>query len=249
MTIKQQIKKLARIFGVEIRKVQKVDNSVPDASYYCPYFSPWHGYGNFKSYFELIRPFTIVSADRCYVLYSLALQARQLNGEWYECGVYKGGTAMLLANVLTNGKQANKQNRLHLFDTFEGMPDTDPDKDFHRRGDFIDTSFEEVQARLNAVVPDPGAIVFHKGFIPLTFQNLEAHRIAFAYIDVDIYKSVLDCCSFIYPRLQAGGFMVFDDYGMPSCPGARKAIDEFFLDKPEVPLVLHTGQAIVFKGP
>jgi O-methyltransferase len=60
---------------------------------------------------------------------------------------------------------------------------------------------------------------------------------------------VLDCCHFIYPRLLAGGFMVFDDYGFPSCFGARQAVDEFFAGRPEVPLVLPTGQAVVFKAP
>jgi len=41
--------------------------------------------------------------------------------------------------------------------------------------------------------------------------------------------------------------MIFDDYGFPTCPGAQQAVDEFFEDKPEVPLVLTTGQALVFK--
>jgi len=48
------------------------------------------------------------------------------------------------------------------------------------------------------------------------------------------------------PQFSAGGFF-FDDYGFPTCPGARQAVDEFFADKPEVPLVLPTGQAIVIK--
>jgi O-methyltransferase len=46
----------------------------------------------------------------------------------------------------------------------------------------------------------------------------------------------------------SGGFIIFDDYGMPSCPGARAAVDQFFADKPEKPLALHTGQALVFRG-
>jgi hypothetical protein len=41
--------------------------------------------------------------------------------------------------------------------------------------------------------------------------------------------------------------MLFDDYGFPACPGARKAVDEFFRDRPEAPVVLATGQAVVIK--
>jgi Macrocin-O-methyltransferase (TylF) len=45
----------------------------------------------------------------------------------------------------------------------------------------------------------------------------------------DLYRSVLDCCEFIYPRLTRGRFMVVDDYGFRGCPGARGAVDRYFL--------------------
>jgi hypothetical protein len=51
----------------------------------------------------------------------------------------------------------------------------------------------------------------------------------------------------IYPRLAPGGFMVFDDYGFKECQGARLAVDEYFEDKPEFPIALRTGQALVCK--
>ena len=44
-----------------------------------------------------------------------------------------------------------------------------------------------------------------------------------------------------------GGMIVFDDYGFPSCPGARRAVDEAFANRPEVPICLPTGQALVVK--
>jgi len=33
---------------------------------------------------------------------------------------------------------------------------------------------------------------------------------------------------FFYSWLETGGVIVFDDYGWPSCPGARAAVDEVF---------------------
>ena len=106
----------------------------------------------------------------------------------------------------------HKQTRLHLFDTFEGMPETDLHKDLHKKGDFADTSFEAVKLRITSLVHDHSVVEFHQGLIPNTFRNLESHHISFAHIDVDIYQSVIDCCNFIYPRMENGGFMVFDDY-------------------------------------
>jgi O-methyltransferase len=153
---------------------------------------------------------------------------------------------MMLARLLS--ECAPKQgNQLHLFDTFEGMPETDARLDIHSDGDFADCSIERVNERVQKF--GTGLVDLHRGLIPETFTGLEAHRIAFAHIDVDIFRSVQDCCEFIYPRLLPGGFMIFDDYGFLSCPGARKAVDEYFTHRPEFPLVLPTGQALVFKSP
>ena len=41
--------------------------------------------------------------------------------------------------------------------------------------------------------------------------------------------------------------MIFDDYGFPACRGEKDAVDEFFADKPEKPITLPTGQALVIK--
>jgi len=212
-----------------------LDLGIPNADAYAPLYSPWLGNGDFAGLYEQISAYTLVDAPRCYVLYSLACQAVTLGGEVWECGVYKGGTAMLLARAVGEAP-------LRLFDTFEGMPETDPIRDVHKAGDFADTHIESVSERVG-----PQAS-YHKGFIPETFAGLEDSRVAIAHIDVDLYRSILDCCQFIYPRLLRGGFLVFDDYGFPTCPGARQAVDEFFAQRPEVPLVLPTGQAVVFKS-
>lgn len=233
-------------FGYELRKISPatIGNpfpDIPDKELYRPLFSPWLGNGPFKRYLDLAAPRTLVSADRCYVLYCLCLQALSLKGDIWECGVYRGGTAALLAAVLNDHKA---EKTLHLFDTFEGMPETDPENDLHKKGDFSDTSLSGV---MNYVGND-NYCAYHQGFIPDTFAGLETSKISFAHIDVDIYKSIIDCLNFIWPRLAVGGFMVFDDYGFPTCPGARKAVDDFFSGKPAVPLCLPTGQAIVFKS-
>jgi O-methyltransferase len=124
------------------------------------------------------------------------------------------------------------------------MPETHAAYDMHKKGDFSDTSLEGV----SGTVGHSNLTVYHNGFIPNTFAGLNHSKIAFAHIDVDIYQSILDCCEFIFPRVTVGGFIIFDDYGFPSCPGARAAVDLYFKGRETVPLVLPTGQAIVFKS-
>lgn len=184
---------------------------------------------------------TLVSPDRLYVLKSMLLQTINLRGEIWETGTYKGGTALFFRRL--EKKYRARPSKLRLFDTFKGMPETHAEKDVHKEGHFKDTTLESVQNLLGQHL----WISYHSGIIPNTFAGREKSRIRFAHIDLDIYQAILDATAFIYPRLVAGGVMVFDDYGFFSCPGARDAVDEFFADKPEQPLVLTTGQAIVTK--
>lgn len=164
-----------------------------------------------------------------------------LEGEFVECGVYRGGTAALLAELLSRSRS---NRHLHLFDTFAGMPDV-TEVDLHRRGDFAGTDLQAVKRR----VGHSRMVTYHAGLIPDTFGEIQDIRVAFAHVDVDIFQSVMDCCTFLYSRLVPGAVIVFDDYGFASCPGARRAVDQFFRDKPEKPLVLSTGQAVLFRLP
>ena len=88
---------------------------------------------------------------------------------------------------------------------------------------------------------------FYQGTFPKTAGPIENLTFCFVHIDVDIYKSVMDCCTFFYPRMEKCGIMIFDDYGFLSCPGAKMAVDEFFYDKPEKPCYLPTGQCIIIR--
>jgi len=203
---------------------------------------PWLGDDAFRATFEGVAPHTVVSSDRCYTLFSLASQVRSLDGDFAECGVFNGGTALLIARSM-----AGTDRKLFLFDSFEGLPEPDRAKDpGFEAGDFKSASEKAVGKLLSE---HQEAVDIRAGWIPETFDGLEDHRFAFVHIDVDLYQSTIDCCEFFYPRLAAGGAMVFDDYGFPDTRGMRVAVEEFFADRPERPFALPTGQAIVTKLP
>ncbi len=240
--MKYTLSSIARVLGYEIRRPQGMQfPNIPDGELYRPLYSPWFGKSEFRRYWDLAAPRTLVSVDRCYVLYTLLVQAINVPGDIWECGVYKGGTAAMIAATL---KDKSPHKMLYLFDTFAGMPETNAEKDKHKKGDFSDTSVEAV-ARY---VGSGELCVIRKGPIPETFVGLESATLSLVHIDLDIYQSILDCLSFVWPRLEIGGFIVLDDYGFPTCPGARAAVDEFFASERCVPLCLQTGQALVFKG-
>jgi len=124
---------------------------------------------------------------------------------------------------------------LRLFDTFTGRPD----KTAHDTGCsdslFAETSLADVQA----LVPQA---VYHVGVIPETFAGLEDARIAFAYVDLDLYQGTLDAVAFILPRLVPGGVMVVDDYLEPVVwPGVKLAVDAL------VPSVIVQGKRAIIR--
>ena len=129
-----------------LQSVEFRTKSIPDRKFYSPVFAPWEGFGDFPVYHRVALGKTLVSPVRCHVLYQLALQALRLEGDFWECGVYKGGTAAILAEILAR-KAPKSGRRLNLFDTFEGMPETDPSRDLHKPGDFADTSIDAVRVR------------------------------------------------------------------------------------------------------
>ena len=63
------------------------------------------------------------------MLFQFALSAARLQGDVAEVGVYRGGTARLLSRAVAPARKT-----VRLFDTFEGMPSTDPQRDRHRTG-------------------------------------------------------------------------------------------------------------------
>jgi O-methyltransferase len=234
--MKKILKKILFFFGYEVKHVFNSRDSL-----YRPLYSPWFGESVFLSHYKKCAAKTLVSQDRCYILFKTLQQSLSKEGDVMECGVYKGGTALLIANCMFAAKSLKK---LYLFDTFEGMPETDSKKDWHKKGDFSDTSLETVREYIGF----QEIVKIRKGLLPLTFQGLEDSKFCFAHIDLDIYRSIWDTLDFVWPRLVAGGCVIFDDYGFPSCPGAREAVDEFFAKQDSVPLCIPTGQALVFKA-
>ena len=199
----------------------------------------WDDDPAFVRLFDQLIGYTLVDKVRCFMLYQCTKNSARIAGDIAEIGVFRGGTAKLLAKT-----SAPAGKTVHLFDTFAGMPAVDAGADLHQAGDFASTSIEAVQAYLH----DCSNVCFYKGVFPSTAQPIEQRMFALVHIDVDIYTSVLSCCAFFYPRMERGGMMIFDDYGFWSCPGAKKAVDEFFVGKPEVPIYLPTGQCLVIRA-
>jgi hypothetical protein len=133
--------------------------------------------------------------------------------------------------------------RVHLFDTFTGMPTFDPAVDFHKVGEFNDTSLDAVKRLLS----DCSNVEFHQGMFPDTAGPVVDTRFCLVHLDVDNYQSNSDALAFFYDRMVPGGAIVFDDYEWDQTPGIKKSIDEFLVDKPERVVLTAQCQCVLLK--
>jgi O-methyltransferase len=198
----------------------------------------WETDARFQELYRDVQARTVVDKTRCFIIYQALLQTSGLEGDAAEVGVYRGGTAALIARTLRGTKKT-----VYIFDTFTGMPQTDARRDLHRTGDFGDIALRDVRQFLRNDVN----VVITPGVFPESGAVIAGKTFSFVHLDVDIYRSVRNALEFFYPRLARGGILLCDDYGFLSCPGAREAVDKFFISKPETPIYLPTGQSMVIK--
>lgn len=252
----EQIMRELGAMGIMATQVIRPVRAFPGSQHYHPFaqgwvtYAPWHRDKRIATVLGRLQArklAALVASDRAWTLIHAFRHTLPLPGEVWEAGVYQGGSASLLKLLAQQAaaEPGGRATQLRLFDSFEGLPATDHPLDLHRQGDFADTSLETVR---ETVGPEDW-IDFRKGWIPASFAGLESSRIRFAHVDVDLYQPILDCCEFIYPRLVPGGMLVFDDYGLASCPGAREAVDKFFQGRPESPFALINGQCVVVRHP
>lgn len=244
MNWKMKIQKIFNKIGFEIHRARIGKEYTLCLPYGYSTYSPWFE-GWFQQLYSKIKDYTVVKEDRCYMIYKLCQHSLHLEGDFVECGVYKGGTAFLIAYTLSSNSIRDKT--LHLFDTFSGMPSMAcKDPGGHKKGDFGDVCLDAVKEYLREFP----FVTFYPGLIPKTFESetLRDRKFSFAHIDVDLYQTTKDCLSFFYDRMVSGGVMIFDDYGFLCYEFAQKqAVDEFFSDKPENPISLRSGQCIFIK--
>jgi O-methyltransferase len=197
----------------------------------------------FRELYERSKPFTMTSVERLYSVYKAVeyLAKAKIPGDILECGVWRGGSCMLIALSLLFFE--DRERRILLFDTFEGHPRPDLEKDIDLWGnkavvdwdnsksdgessDWGFASIEEVRANLATTGYPEAKLAFIKGKVEDTLADNIPDRLALLRLDTDWYESTRVALVHLYPRLVPGGVLIVDDYG--HYQGQRQAVDEYF---------------------
>jgi len=173
------------------------------------------------------RPMTLTPLEG-YQLWTAAASTANVAGDIAEVGIYQGASARLLSLALP-GKQ------VHLFDTFEGLPDK---TEVHRKGDFT-CSIEAVQSYL------PAAKLYRGLFPQETGHLVSTVRFSFVHLDMDIYEGTRDALAFFYERLAPGGIVMTHDFN--ALPGPTRAFRDFFADRLDPLIELSGNQCLAVK--
>jgi len=157
----------------------------------------------------------------------------RMPGDLIETGVWKGGLSVLMRGILKAHGIADRF--VWAADSFEGLPKPDAEKDLL---DAIWYFLLEPLDRLKIPLGDventfrkyrllDEQVKFLPGWFSDTLPNAPIERLAVMRLDGDWYESTMCALSALYPKLSTGGFVISDDYGVPT--GCRQATDEFRL--------------------
>lgn len=169
--------------------------------------------------------------------YELFKLSRDVEGAIIECGVFKGASLVRFA-IYRNLFSNPEEKKIIGFDSFAKFPLTNFEPDIKMRTDFVDECGEQSISTGQLI-----EVLKYKGCeqnveliagditetIPEYIKKNPNLKISLLNLDADLYEPSVTILEYLYPRLQKGGILILDDYGV--FPGETKAVDDYFKDK------------------
>ena len=212
-------------------------------------FDPLH-----REIFSRVQDRTLTSPERIYSLIEAVryITRNKIPGAIVECGVWKGGSMMAVAETLLRDGDTTRE--LFLYDTFEGMSDPG-EVDKTRSGEtaaqlltsnmdreknliWCYSSLETVKSGMKTTGYPETRVHYVSGKVEDTIPGTlpGAEGIALLRLDTDFYDSTRHELEHLFPLLNSRGVLIIDDYG--HWQGARAAVDEYF-DRHPQPILLN----------
>lgn len=194
----------------------------------------------------------VTSAETAEIL-RLAEQCLSAAGDFVELGCYRGDTSVLLGKLLVE----NLCKTLWIYDSFAGLPEKTTEDSSgagqnFQKGELLVTKREIVEKlRKHGLKitnhPDPtvSSIIIKKAWFDELQSTDLPDRIAFAFLDGDLYSSIKTSLQLVIPRLADQGIIIVHDYNNPELPGSARAVDEFLRSHPEYHLTQKHTLAII----
>jgi hypothetical protein len=178
----------------------------------------------------------------------------QVPGDFIETGVWRGGVTILLRAALN--AFGDRSRNVWVADSFAGLPAPDPAADLreaiwhHLMGavDGLRSDLAGVRESFAKAGLLDRRVRFLPGWFADTLPAAPIEQLALMRLDGDWYESTRVALDALYPRLSPGGFVIVDDYGLPT--GCARAVDEYrAVHGIDAPLTRVDGQAVYWRKP
>jgi O-methyltransferase len=185
---------------------------------------------------------------RIHVVLWAAGHALRLPGDFVECGVNTGITALPVCEYF-DLEAAGKS--FWLFDTFKGIPHeqiSERERDLGREQEnaaYFSECFELAQQNF---APYPHARLV-RGRIPDSLATVPVDRVAYLSLDLNIAEPEVAALEFFWDKLVPGAPVVLDDYGWLGYRPQKDAMDAFAAERGIEILTLPTGQGLLLRPP
>jgi hypothetical protein len=162
--------------------------------------------------------------------------SRRVPGDLIETGTWRGGASIFMRAVLREHGVTDRV--VWLADSFEGLPEPDPEKFpiearmhkspvMERRFNRFAASLEEVQRNFASFGLLDDQVRFLEGWFKDTLPVAPISALAVLRLDGDYYESTMDALTSLYAKVSPGGYTIVDDYGEDSWTYCRQAVDDF----------------------
>ena len=167
-----------------------------------------------------------------------SLRERHCSGWVVELGVFRGGTLLMMNQILK--KLSFDGPQLVGFDTFDGFPPRRCLLDLFAMEEFVNRDFDGTAQRLGAE-----GIRLVRGDIVETASWIDGKKLLLTFVDTDNYSPVAAALPFCWKGTVTGGAVVFDHYYTKELfldtIGERVAAWEFFRDRTDYLHLSGTG--------
>lgn len=173
---------------------------------------------------------------RTAVLVWAARNGLRREGDFVECGCYRGTSARIVADTLGLGALDRRFWLYDLFDypegaSFDRMPEHGPGLYAATRERFAD-------------LPNVRVV---QGAVPGVLAGNAPERIAFLHIDMNNAEAELGALDALFDRVSPGGVVVLDDYGYTPYRPQRDAERAWFAVRGYDVIELPTSQGLVIR--
>ena len=181
---------------------------------------------------------------RIHTLVWAAKSALHIEGDFVECGVFKGFCSGVVLDAI-DFKNSNKQ--AYLYDTFEGLPPETSTEEERKNWDYTQYDTDAVLKEVYEKFDDYNNVTIVQGVVPKSFDKASPDKIAFLHIDMNSEQAEILALENLFERVSNGGYIIFDDYGWVANINQTTSEMEFMRNKNHNILELPTGQGLVIK--